>query len=86
MSNNPNLIVVISNNFKIQYMKKENDPVDFSDITNTSKQSGFLSEFASMLMHNKKWWLTPIVLVLILFGLLIILGGSSYAPFIYTLF
>ena len=86
MSNNPNPIVVISNNFKIQYMKKENDPVDFSDITNTSKQSGFLSEFASMLMHNKKWWLTPIVLILILFGLLIILGGSSYAPFIYTLF
>lgn len=86
MSNNPNPIVVISNNFKIQYMKKENDPVDFSNITNTSKQSGFLSEFASMLMHNKKWWLTPIVLVLILFGLLIILGGSSYAPFIYTLF
>jgi len=86
MSNNPNPIVVISNNSKIQYMKKENEPVNFSDITNTSKQSGFLSEFASMLMHNKKWWLTPIVLVLILFGLLIILGGSSYAPFIYTLF
>jgi hypothetical protein len=67
-------------------MKKENEPVDFSDITNSSKQSSFLGEFASMLMHNKKWWLTPIVLVLILFGLLIILGGSSYAPFIYTLF
>jgi hypothetical protein len=67
-------------------MKKEKEPVDFQDITNSSKQSGFLGEFASMLMHNKKWWLTPIVLVLILFGLLIILGGSSYAPFIYTLF
>ena len=67
-------------------MKKENEPEDFSDITNNFKQSGFLGEFASMLMHNKKWWLTPIVLVLILFGLLIILGGSSYAPFIYTLF
>ena len=86
MSNYPNPIVVISNNSKIQYMKKENVPEDFSNITNASKQSGFLSEFASMLMHNKKWWLTPIVLALILFGLLIILGGSSYAPFIYTLF
>ena len=86
MSNNPKPTVVISNNSKTQYMKKENEPVNFSDITNTSKQSGFLSEFASMLKHNKKWWLTPIVLVLILFGLLIILGGSSYAPFIYTLF
>lgn len=39
-----------------------------------------------MLMHNKKWWLTPIILVLLLFGALIIMGGSSYAPFIYTLF
>jgi hypothetical protein len=67
-------------------MKKENEGTDFTKITNTSKQSGFLGEFVSMLMHNKKWWLTPIVLVLILFGLLIILGGSSYAPFIYTLF
>jgi hypothetical protein len=67
-------------------MKKENEDKTFTEITNTSKQAGFLSEFASMLMHNKKWWLTPIVLVLILFGLLIILGGSSYAPFIYTLF
>ena len=86
MSKNPNRTVDTSNNSKIQYMKKENEHVDFSDITNTSKQSGFLGEFASMLMHNKKWWLTPIVLVLILFGLLIILGGSSYAPFIYTLF
>ena len=72
MLNNPNPIVAISNNSKVQYMKKENEPVDFSDITNYSKQSGFLGEFASMLMHNKKWWLTPIVLVLILFGLLII--------------
>ena len=86
MSNNPNPTVAIFNNSKTLHMKKENEPEDFSDITNTSKQSGFLGEFASMLMHNKKWWLTPIVLVLILFGLLIILGGSSYAPFIYTLF
>jgi lipopolysaccharide transport system permease protein len=39
-----------------------------------------------MLMHNKKWWLTPIILVLLLFGALIILGSSTYAPFIYTLF
>lgn len=67
-------------------MKKEDESEDFLEITNTSKQSSFLSEFAHMLMHNKKWWLTPIILVLLLFGFLIILGGSSYAPFIYTLF
>lgn len=36
---------------------------------------------------RKKWWLTPIVLVLLLLGLLIVLTqGSALAPFIYTLF
>ena len=39
-----------------------------------------------MLKYNKKWWLTPIILVLLLFGALVIMGGSNYAPFIYTLF
>ena len=67
-------------------MKKDNKKEDFKSLTENSKQSGLIHELISMLIHNKKWWLTPIVLVLLLFGLLIILGGSSYAPFIYTLF
>jgi Family of unknown function (DUF5989) len=48
--------------------------------------SSFLGEFWHFLKHNKKWWLTPIVLTLLLVGLLIVLGGSTAAPFIYTLF
>ncbi|MBT5908327.1 MAG: hypothetical protein HOH25_00900 [Opitutae bacterium] len=64
----------------------ENKKKSFREITEENSQGGFLNQFYEMLMHNKKWWITPIVLVLILFGLLIILGGSSYAPFIYTLF
>ena len=47
---------------------------------------GVVREFGDFLLHNKKWWLTPIILVLLLFGLLIVLAGSSAAPFIYTLF
>jgi len=47
---------------------------------------GIVREFGDFLLHNKKWWLTPIILVLLLFGLLIVLAGSSAAPFIYTLF
>ncbi len=50
------------------------------------KQPGLLREFADFLFENKKWWLTPIILVLLLMGLLIVLGGSGAAPFIYTLF
>lgn len=44
------------------------------------------AEFLDFLVHNKKWWLTPIVIVLLLFGLLIVLAGTPAAPFIYTLF
>jgi drug/metabolite transporter superfamily protein YnfA len=46
-----------------------------------------LVEFWQFLRHEKKYWLTPIVLVLVLFGLLIVFSQSSaLAPFIYTLF
>lgn len=47
---------------------------------------GLLSEFVLFLRHNKKWWLTPIVVVLLLVGVLVMLGGTAAAPFIYTLF
>lgn len=43
-------------------------------------------EVVEMLKHNKKYWMIPIVLILVLFGLLIIFGATSAAPFIYTLF
>ena len=59
---------------------------DFEQIVKEEKDKGFLNELLLMLKYNKKWWLTPIILVLLLFGALIIMGGSSYAPFIYTLF
>lgn len=46
-----------------------------------------MKEFGHFLIERKKWWLTPIVLMLLLLGALIILTeGSALAPFIYTLF
>jgi hypothetical protein len=51
-----------------------------------SKQRGAWREFGSFLLHNKKWWLAPIVLLLLALGGLVLLGGSGLAPFIYTLF
>ena len=48
---------------------------------------GFLSEFWSYLKARKKFWLVPVLLVLVVFGGLIILAkGSAIAPFIYTIF
>ncbi len=52
----------------------------------TQKRQSFLAEFAQFLGENKKWWMIPILVVLLLVGALLIAGGSGVAPFIYTLF
>ena len=49
-------------------------------------EHGLIREFVDLLKHNTKWWLTPIIVVLVLVGALAILGGTAAAPFIYTLF
>ena len=46
-----------------------------------------ISELWDFLKVRKKWWITPIVVVLVLLGALIVFSqGSALAPFIYTLF
>jgi hypothetical protein len=64
----------------------DSDKTDFEKAGGSAGNPGFFREFIDFLKHNKKWWLLPIVIVLILFGLLMILGGTGAAPFIYTLF
>jgi hypothetical protein len=48
--------------------------------------SSLPAEFWGFLMHNKKFWLLPIVLFLLLMGVLLVLGGTAIGPFIYPLF
>ncbi|TPW13420.1 MAG: hypothetical protein FD129_1277 [bacterium] len=45
-----------------------------------------LADLGAFLAENKKWWLIPILLTLALVGVLVVLGGTAAAPFIYTLF
>ena len=48
---------------------------------------GIVAEFWYFMKHEKKWWLSPIIAVLLLVGLLAIFTqGSALAPFIYTIF
>lgn len=48
---------------------------------------GILGELLSFLWQRKLWWLIPMILVIMLFGVLLIFAqGSAVAPFIYTLF
>tara|TARA_B000000441_G_C21479544_1_gene197464 strand:+ start:393 stop:545 length:153 start_codon:yes stop_codon:yes gene_type:complete len=47
----------------------------------------FLKEFLAFMFKRKKFWLMPIILVLLIFGVLIVMTqGSAVAPFIYTIF
>jgi drug/metabolite transporter superfamily protein YnfA len=47
----------------------------------------FILELWAFLKERKKFWLLPIVVILVLFGTLLVLTqGSALAPFIYTLF
>lgn len=50
------------------------------------KSTSLAKELWDFLAHTRKWWLTPILILLALLGLLIVLAGTGAAPFIYTLF
>jgi len=59
-------------------MTKPSDP---------NKKLSIILEFLDFLKTRKKWWLAPIVIIMLLMGFLILLTeGSAVAPFIYTLF
>ena len=64
--------------------KPEKPNEDFARLADEA-ELGLLAEFWDFLIHNKKWWLTPIIVVLVAMGALIILSGTAAAPFIYTL-
>jgi len=52
-----------------------------------SERLSILREFWRFLRVRKKWWLAPIVILLLTLGLiLIVTEGSALAPFIYSLF
>lgn len=59
-----------------------------NDFSRQAEESapGLIAEFRDFLVHNRKWWLLPIILVLLLVGLLLVLSGSVAAPFIYPIF
>ena len=56
-------------------------------VQNLTSRMGIMGELLSFFWQRKWWWLTPMLLVLSLFGGLVIFAQSSaIAPFIYTLF
>lgn len=59
---------------------------DFEDIAANTKESSIVGEFFAFMGENKKWWLTPFLIVFGLLGIIIVLAGTGVAPFIYAMF
>ena len=66
----------------------ENQPDEFRAQASEAR-TGLVAEFIAFLKDNKKWWLAPIIVSILLLGFLVLMGsigGGAAAPFIYTLF
>lgn len=59
---------------------------DFLNAAQHQKERGLIGEFIGFLKENKLWWLTPILLVLLVVGVLLVLGGTGVLPFIYIVY
>ena len=60
-------------------------PSEFEQISG-EQQMGLMAEFWLFIKEEKKWWLTPIVVVLLGVSLLVMMTSTGAAPFIYALF
>ncbi|MEO8376994.1 MAG: DUF5989 family protein [Candidatus Sumerlaeota bacterium] len=62
--------------------KKTNEMDDLA----SEKPRSIVREFFDFLLDNKKWWMIPILIFIVLLGAFVLLSGTAAAPFIYTLF
>jgi len=59
---------------------------DFEDVARTGGGGSFLGELWALIQQKRKYWMAPLIVVLLMFAVLVILSGTAAAPFIYTLF
>ncbi len=64
---------------------ESNKPSDFEQAVEEESE-GFFRDFWFFLKENKKWWLIPLMIILLALGAVLLLSGTVAAPFIYTLF
>ena len=59
---------------------------EFEKAAEQQGRVGFMAELWGFMKENRKWWLLPILILLLVLGLLIFIAGTGAAPFIYTIF
>ena len=66
-------------------MNDEDKASRFAELARARRRSVWL-DLWQLLREHKKWWLTPIVLMMLVLGWLALFASGTAAPFIYTLF
>ena len=66
--------------------KPEKTNVDEFSRQAKARQTSMLGEAFAFLRETRKWFLAPIIVLLLIIGVIVVLGGTVAAPFIYTLF
>ena len=69
------------------FEKKQRSQAEEFTRLGTMKRSSFWSDYYFFLKANKKWWMLPLILLLLCFSFVMVLTSTgALAPFIYTLF
>ena len=63
----------------------EQTPKEFAEQSQLDSQ-GIVRELWEFVRHDKKWWIAPILLIVIIVGALVMLSTTGAAPLIYTIF
>ncbi|MCB9729739.1 MAG: hypothetical protein H6744_05545 [Deltaproteobacteria bacterium] len=58
----------------------------FAEVAKSGGQQSFRAELWDYLRQTRKWWLTPILIVMVLIGVLLLVSSTPLSPFVYTLF
>jgi hypothetical protein len=67
------------------YLSRKEKAMGFVQIA--QRRFGIAGELVSFFCENKRWWMLPMIVILLFVGILILLAQSSaIAPFVYTLF
>ncbi|MEK6281558.1 MAG: DUF5989 family protein [Acidobacteriota bacterium] len=67
-------------------MEHPDTPVDNEALFKNAPRHGFFGELWHFLRTSKKWWMLPLIVSFVLMGVILVLGKTAAAPFIYTLF
>jgi hypothetical protein len=51
-----------------------------------AQNPGFFAEYWNFLRTSRKWWMLPLFILFLVLGVILVLGQTAVAPFIYTLF